>query len=371
VRLLPKSLLVRAADNHRGNNFDAIRLAMALLVVWSHSFAIHLGNERTEPVFMLLNGGYKAGQIGVLAFFVISGFLISQSWDRSKTARAFFEKRVRRIYPGYMAATAICAFVISPLFGGSFPNVARTLGANLLLRNELPVAFPSNPYPGPVNGSLWSIPFEFWCYVGVAAAGTMLFRRPRALCALCLVFMLANIGQIIAGTTSGLGPIGLIFGAPWFWSMLAPSFLLGMIAYSLRDRLPRSRALLVVLIVMAIAGCWLGRPIGNMLVAPALAYAVLYAAFSGRLKLHNAARFGDFSYGTYLYAFPIQQMLQSTTNLSLPTFIVASLALSLLAGVVSWHLVERRFLFETKRMSTARPATGAPPEAAPVIPIST
>jgi peptidoglycan/LPS O-acetylase OafA/YrhL len=158
--------LVCVSADHRGNNFDAIRLAMALLVVWSHSFAIHLGDEKMEWISLLLNGAYNAGNLAVMAFFIISGFLITQSFERSRTLRSYMEKRVRRIYPGYLVATSITAFIIAPLFGAQLPNVAKTIGLNLLLRNELPNAFFSNPLPLATNGSLWSIPFEFWCYIG-------------------------------------------------------------------------------------------------------------------------------------------------------------------------------------------------------------
>jgi peptidoglycan/LPS O-acetylase OafA/YrhL len=123
----------------RRNNFDAIRLAMALLVVWSHSFALYLGSEKTEPLSLLLNGTYNSGNIGVMVFFIISGFLVTQSFVHSKSLSHFMERRVRRIYPGYLVATCICAFVVIPLFSyvrdASALEAIKTIGANLLLRN--------------------------------------------------------------------------------------------------------------------------------------------------------------------------------------------------------------------------------------------
>src|SRR6185295_19514916 len=89
----------------RRNNFDAIRLAMALLVVWSHSFALYLGSEKTEPLSLLLNGAYNSGNIGVMVFFIISGFLVTQSFVTSKSLTRFMARRIRRIYPGYLVAT--------------------------------------------------------------------------------------------------------------------------------------------------------------------------------------------------------------------------------------------------------------------------
>jgi peptidoglycan/LPS O-acetylase OafA/YrhL len=98
------------------------------------------------------------------------------------------------------------------------------------------------------------------------------------------------------------------------------------------------------LAALAVLACRVNGPLANLIVVPALAYGTFYIAFSDRLPLHDAARYGDFSYGTYLYAFPIQQMLQAAVVLTFASYIAASLALSLLAGIASWHIVEKRFL---------------------------
>jgi peptidoglycan/LPS O-acetylase OafA/YrhL len=325
-KLIPSS----ETSKPQRNNFDAIRLAMAMLVVWSHSFALHLGSEKTEWISLLLNGTYNAGNIGVMAFFVISGFLITQSWERSKTARSYFEKRVKRIYPGYLVATSICAFIIAPLFGGVFPNAPMTIGLNLLLQNSIPLSFPHNVAGPGVNGSLWSIPFEFWCYIGVAVGGWLVLKRPRLLIAICLLLIFGKVIQDLTGKKPST-IIGVIFGWPYIWTKIGPSFVLGMIAYSYRSVLPRSRLILLGLMALTIVG---------------------YVAFSERLPLHRAAAFGDFSYGSYLYAFPIQQMIQATVgpSLGLPEFIALAMVLSLLAGILSWHLVEKHFM----RRSPAR-----------------
>src|SRR5271170_7171739 len=108
-----RSLLIHSDDGL--NNFDALRLAMALLVVWSHCFALSLPRgEATEPISIITNGHYNAGNIGVMVFFAISGFLICQSFLTTGDTAKFFVKRIRRIYPGFMVATTIGAFVIIP-----------------------------------------------------------------------------------------------------------------------------------------------------------------------------------------------------------------------------------------------------------------
>lgn len=333
-----------------GNNFDAVRLAMALLVVWSHSFALYLGTEASEPLSLLFNGTYNSGNAGVMVFFIISGFLVSHSYRASRSPGQYMARRIRRIYPGYLAATSLCAFVIVPLFSSvanlSAWEVAKTLGGNLLLRNYFPPsnAFTANPVPNAINGSLWSIPFEFWCYIGVAGLGlTGLLKRKWVLVFLTVTLLCGRVGLDLLDKKPSGGLIETIFGWPYMWFKILPSFLLGMIAFAFQDRLPRSRALLAALLLAAIGAAHLVPHVADLLVAPALAYATFHVAFSSTINLHGIARSGDFSYGTYLYAFPIQQMLMAThgQTLGLPVFILSSMGLSLIAGVMSWHLVEK------------------------------
>ena len=133
-----------------------------------------------------MNATYNAGNVGVLVFFIISGFLISHSYFRSQGVLQFLGRRVRRIYPGYLAATMIGAFIIVPLFSSrtltdlSASEILKAIGLNLLLQNYAP---PSDVFGGGViNGSLWSIPYEFWCYLGLAILGVTYLLSKRALC---------------------------------------------------------------------------------------------------------------------------------------------------------------------------------------------
>lgn len=97
-------LIPADADAMRRNNFDAIRLAMALLVIWSHCFAIYYGSEANEPISRLMGGHYNAGNVGVWVFFIISGFLITHSYVRSPDLLAYLRRRVARIHPGFIVA---------------------------------------------------------------------------------------------------------------------------------------------------------------------------------------------------------------------------------------------------------------------------
>ncbi len=324
-------------DAFKRNNFDAIRLAMALLVVWSHSFAIYLGTEDREPVSVLMNGTYNSGNIAVLVFFVVSGFLISHSYIRSKSLRDYLGKRIRRIYPGYFVATMIGAFIIVPLFSSRMHadftvlEIAKSVGLNLLLRGYFP---PSDAFKGgAVNGSLWSIPYEFWCYIGLATLGVAGALKGRSF---CLVFTLAvmavRVWLDLTGRHPGGGVVGMIIGYPYLWFVVLPCFMFGVCFYLYREIIPRNRWILLAGILLLVLTPNLpldplhAQILTNLILPPTISYMTFYTAFNRRSKLRNAARWGDFSYGTYLYAFPIQKMLFALLGLSIsfPAFIVAS-----------------------------------------------
>jgi peptidoglycan/LPS O-acetylase OafA/YrhL len=341
------------------NNFDALRLAMALLVVWSHSFALALPEgETAEPISKLTNGHYNAGNIAVMVFFAISGFLISESYLKSSNTVRFFIKRVRRIYPGYMAATTIGALTIIPLFSTvyvfSAAEIVKTIGFNLLLKGYSPpsIVFAGN-YSQTLNGSLWSIPYEFWCYVAVAVLGALhLLQRIPVVLSIFLFSIFSKAILDILDKKPGLGLIGALVGWPYLWLSILPCFFIGTASFLLKDRIPRNKYILFGLIACFFVACYIPsgaklQKIATEAVFPVvMAYSVFYFAFSNVLSLRHAAAMGDFSYGTYLFAFPIQQMILSSTGYGIPfpAFVMCSLILSLASGAISWHLIEKWFL---------------------------
>jgi len=335
---------MRSLVSEDANNFDAIRLVMALSVVWSHSFALYLGSEASEPVSLLTHGIVNAGNVAVEVFFVVSGFLITQSFARSRSWWSFLRKRAGRIYPGYLVATSLCAFVLLPWFAGTryTPlSVVKTIGLNLLLRNWFvnPDPFVNND-SSALNGSLWSIPIEFWCYIGVMAFGLLKLRRRFLLCS-CVVVVAIHVWTVATGKLWGGGWVGVVLGWPNVWFRMAPFFMSGMLLYLYRELVPRSAYLAVGGLMLFVLCAWLLPLAAQALLPAVLAYAVMYWAFSRQLV--PAARYGDFSYGVYLYAYPIQQLLVASAGLSFLAYLLASLGLALVAGIVSWYAVERWF----------------------------
>jgi len=181
----------------RPNNFNLMRLLLALAVIYSHSYPIALGREGEilhEPFCFLTHHLTTTGQLAVDAFFLISGFLITAIWMRSRTFVAYLMKRILRIYPGFVVAMGVSAALIwtlCPQFRATVINpwgwVISFFKNLLLLSNSSitgPGIFPGNPSPQVLNGPLWTIPVEFLCYLFVLLVGFCgLFYRKRLILA--------------------------------------------------------------------------------------------------------------------------------------------------------------------------------------------
>ena len=231
--------------DERRNNFDMIRVLLAMLVLFSHSYPLGVGSDAGDPINLLTHGQANGGAIAVDLFFVISGFLITASYERSKSILDYLKKRAARIYPGFLFAMAIDMLLVLPLGGGHLAgssSPARVLNAvTQTLRLQEPRyagAFPANPYPGVVNGSTWSIQYEFWCYLGVVLLGVTAALRSRSILLLLFLLSIASstLWSIENWHLSG-GILGRIFGYPPFWARLLPMYLAGVVFYRFRSHL--------------------------------------------------------------------------------------------------------------------------------------
>jgi peptidoglycan/LPS O-acetylase OafA/YrhL len=344
--------------DHRENNFDFIRMMLAVLVIFSHSYPLGTGSEVREPFVIMTHGQVTGGHFAVDLFFIISGFLITASFERSKTVWSYLKKRICRIYPGFIVAMLLCAVLALPAGGGHLSAPTPALRVLDFIRQTVQLrefsyagAFAANPMPNAVNGSIWSIPYEFWCYIGVIVLGVIgMLRSGRALLGLFLVSIAISLVFAVLDLKPGGKILGRIFGYPPFWARLLPMYLAGVVFYRFRHRI----SLKAGWIALGLAGLVLAAvlPQGWALLFPvAGAYFVLVLAFHPALRLHRWNRFGDFSYGTYLYAFPVQQMIMARIGHAIPAWKLFTLAAPLTVGcaVLSWHLVEKWFLRSAHR----------------------
>ncbi|HET7594008.1 MAG TPA: acyltransferase [Stellaceae bacterium] len=341
----------------RDNNFDALRLIAAASVIFSHCFLIAEGSDAHEPLILLTGRQSIVGLAGVFVFFTISGFLVTQSFETTGSPLRFLLKRVLRIFPGLFAALLVAAFIIGPLvatlpLGAYFrrPEIYGYVVGNAMLDvgiHELPsVMFVDNPVGLEVNGSLWSLRYEFMMYLVVLGLGvSRLLRLPVLLGLLALGLACLQF--------DALGFLGT-------WGWLLAVFAVGMVRYKLRHT-PIFDGRLAAL---ALAGLVLSVPLRQFIPLFPLfgGYLAIYLALERRLPIIPATRFGDLSYGLYIYGWPVTAtvMYASGGSLSWWQLFLISLPAAVGTAWLSWRFVEEPFL----RLKSPRPAAIAPPNVA-------
>jgi peptidoglycan/LPS O-acetylase OafA/YrhL len=335
----------------RDNNFQLVRLFAATFVVVFHSFAL-TGRWTQEPLWRVMPET-NFGALGVKIFFVVSGFLVTQSWLSRRAAAPFVAARVLRIYPALVAATLLTvalAGASSALPWPQFLSDPQTvdyawrvaLGWDMVYR--LPGAFPGNPFPHDVNGSLWTLPIELRLYVVLLVAGLVgILARPWAwlarVAALVVAFAWRPEWFPLSPNDKVVRELALLFG-------------LGSLAYAWRTKIPVSLAGAVAAIALvAVNPAGIAR---GALFAPLLAYVVLVIAYHPRLQWHAFNRVGDYSYGLYVYSFPLQQtLMQRFPSLEPAELFACSLPLGLAVAALSWHALESPALALTSRFDEA------------------
>jgi len=331
----------RLADGlrSRADNFLLLRFVAAALVIYGHGYAVTAHAPEAADVFLRMGWGRYAGAIGVDLFFVISGFLVTGSFLRRHSLPAFVWARALRLLPGYAACLLLSAFVLGaactelPLRDYlGHPDTYSYVYSNLSLGRlqwNLPSVFTHNPRHGTVNGSIWTLPVEARMYLCVALFGAFGLLARRAWASAVIVALLVS-----GWFAPGFNPLVSIPESP----RLAAMFALGALCWLHRERIPVHGAL--VLVLAATCACVHGT------VAYPIAFSLAEAAFvfwfAYRLRWHGFNRVGDYSYGLYLWSYPMQQLVALLDPGVTPAgdaLLAFPLALSL--GVLSWRVVER------------------------------
>jgi peptidoglycan/LPS O-acetylase OafA/YrhL len=327
------------------NNFDALRLFLAALVLFSHSYPL-AGVGPLEPIAVLTRGQVDGGGIAVDGFFVISGYLITWSWLSTGSTDRFLRKRILRIYPGFLAALA-ASFAIATLFSPAVLTYVKSvvLNAELVVRGVLLLsygaldnnaAFPNNPYPHAVNGSLWTLQPELFCYLIVAGAGVLGLLNRRRL----VLFAVGLIYAVYVAQVARLGASGTDF------TRLLLYFAIGALYWLRRDQLIPGRPVALAACAAAIVLGEFVPPALTLLLPAVWSYLLMSFAFTTRVRLHDAAARGDFSYGVYLYAFVVQQAVAASLPVSHRPLALFAIALPVTFGCawLSWTYVESPFM---------------------------
>jgi peptidoglycan/LPS O-acetylase OafA/YrhL len=323
----------------RRDNFLLLRFIAASMVIYGHGKAL-TGGKGWPDLFVWLGWGTYSGTLAVYIFFVVSGFMIAGSYLRRQHLADFLWARVLRIFPAYLFCLALSAFVLGAIYTSlpasnyyRDPSVLHYVTHNMKLRTNLimnlPGVFTDNPAGTTVNGAIWTLPAEFRMYMWVALVGLLGVLSRRWLCNLIIVTMF------------GLGivhPDRDILMIPGIFLHLAAMFGFGAFCYINRRYIPVGWPYVAVTALMS----YLLR---DTMIYPfvfGLAITQFSFTFAYCIPWHGFNRFGDYSYGIYLWGFPMQQVIaHHFPTLSPIGNTVAAFFPALALAVLSWNVIEK------------------------------
>ncbi|MFM0351448.1 acyltransferase family protein [Paraburkholderia sp. RL17-347-BIC-D] len=345
-----------------GNNYDFIRLIAASIVIVGHAYPI---NGLIAPEIL----GTPLHVYGVIIFFSISGYLIAQSWMNDPDPVRFFMKRGLRIFPALIVVVLLSAFVLGPLVStlsvsnyfsnGSTYFYLRSMGLYIIY--YLPGVFEHAPIANATNGSLWSLPAEFFMYIVTPTLMVLAGRGKSIAFALLTVVAACAAIYIQIGYT---GPRLVVYATEVRAAVsMAAYFAMGAFLavckkVPLRTEYAVFAFLAYVLAIVLPTGVY--RPyIAATVTSVTIPYIFITMGQHSTRLLKSAGRYGDFSYGLYLYAFPIQQVLTlKLPHMPLVTHIGLAFILTIPCAALSWHLIEKKALtFKPRESSRLSPAS--------------
>ena len=323
------------------NNFDLLRLVFAVTVSLVHAHTLTNFRELT------LLSRILSSDIAVKSFFIISGFLIFMSYEKSSSLNNYYEKRIRRIYPAYFIVVLSCALLLFFLSNKSLAYYFSTqwlkyIITNLVFLNFLQPALPGvfdNNSMNAINGALWTLKIEVMFYITVPIF-VFLFRKFSTFSVLMLGYLLSIsyllVVQFYADKTGSSlllelsrqlpGQLCYFFSGAFFYYYFSEFIkykfyflFFSLLTFFLNNQLPLT-------IVMPFA----------------LACIVIFLAFF--YCFGNFGKFGDISYGVYILHFPVIQTLLSLNYFTNPYYLTTVLSVTALLSFMMWHLIEKKFL---------------------------
>ena len=322
----------------RSGNVDLVKFAASILVILSHAFALSEGNTGREWFSILSKEQTTMGEFAVCIFFFYSGLLISKSLAKQPTAKVFFCKRLKRLVPALAVVSVLTAFVLGPVMtelplGEYFSQAGAyqyLLNAVFIRFRYLPGVFAGNCSSPDINGSLWTLQVELLCYLG----GFILFRMKMLGRRILLVFYAV---LVVGSSVLFYTPIRSALGKFVFLILPAMMFYSGILFWQFRDliQLRWSHFLAAVLVLVILNESKL-LPIGLILTLP---YILTFLGYMPPRVPKGIARLGEWSYGIYLCAYPIQQMIVAFFGGSMDPYLNMALAIpaSVLVGwFVNW-----------------------------------
>lgn len=321
----------------RNNSFDLIRHFAAYLVLFSHHFALSKLTEPTVPHWDTL------GFVAVAMFFAISGYFMPQSYSASSGFIPFLEKRCRRIFPGLIFCSFIMVYVIGLFFTDKgkidyifdYEQIKNFFSTSLFIGNAIPSVFSDFLYRDAINGSLWTLPVEFLCYLIIGSVLSIAFSWKS-------ITILLWVACIATATRNQVWTDFSFYAIPMsYLSLFGISFFTGALMSMTKTSWLDKR---IPFVIMAIVFIWIfrGRPEIQVLGTAGIAVLTIIIGVSFKDKIING-RF-DISYGVYIYAFPIQQIVINRVTSEFWLSMFLSVILTTIVGFISYKYIESPFI---------------------------
>ena len=319
----------------RKNNFNLLRAIAAVLVIFAHSYGLAIGESAKDPLKAVI--GISFGTLAVSIFFVTSGFLVFKSFV-NKPLTYYIQSRILRIFPGLLicnliTVTFIGLFVTTNSFHDFFLNTQTykyILNNTILIRKLeffLPGTFESNIFPDSVNGSLWTLPTEIFMYIFIPILVLLgLHKNTKYYNILFLITFLILIYSNTHPSTS-----------VYFQFY----FLLGIFIFLNRNKIILNHLIGISIFLSIVLLYYLNLRILVLLFPFFIGYLVFYFSYCFKGILLNYNRLGDYSYGLYIYAFPVQQTILYFFKPTLITLFIYSFLITLILAIFSWHVIEK------------------------------
>jgi len=338
---------MNSSEANKENNIGTLRFLGAFLVLYGHSYSLSAVNQvdPVSPWLVPYTPWHQPMQsLGVTLFFVLSGYLVTQSYLRRKNIFSYLLARCARIYPALIFAVLFCVYVVG--FSQTtlslpeyfhHPLTKNYFWHNLTLVTPeyvLPGVFDNLPNQWSVNGSLWTLPVELRLYFIVGFLGLFgMLSRPR-----------------LFNAVLTLGLIYFLVFPELVWHHLCPfkpylvlSFAIGAFVYVNRAKQwINLKTLLILVCLLAVTFYKNVFGVYDYLSLLTLAVLVLYVSLHIPVTFPKLDKYGDFSYGLYLYAFPLQQLSVTYFGEGKPlTVLVVSFGGALSLAILSWFVIEK------------------------------
>lgn len=328
------------------NNFDFLRILLAWLVIITHSYAL-TGLPEADWLFQVTNGQTQFSHLAVRGFFVISGYLITDSLFRSRSVFDYFKKRILRVFPALIVVNIVCALVIGYIVTDknaasyfAHESVWQYIYKNSILNIVYTI---DGVLDGKgINGSLWTISYEFLMYIILSLLFWVKNRRFlfTVIITGIILFLLYLRYSVLYYTFSVQFDFIPYYHLNRGWAIdLGLFFAMGSLLFVAQFHIINSVTLLFSSTFLLVL-CFYFHiyEYTQYFVLPVLMISFGLLSFK---YICSIRKFGDPSYGIYIWAFPIQQLLVWAFQFNYIELMVFASIYTFIIAYASWHFLEK------------------------------